>query len=853
VPRLAEIADRAGQRAARALSHVVNPHGGPAEHALRAAVEGKVVLVTGASYGIGEASARKLGAAGAVVLLVARTGERLEEVRRDIEAGGGRAVVYTADLRDPVQVEQLGARLLERHGAVDVVVNNAGKSIRRPLAESDDRFHDFERTIDVNYLGPVRLLLALLPSMRERGRGHIVNVSTVGVSGLPPAPGWTAYQASKAAFDVFLRAAAPELRAFGVTTTSIYMTLVHSRMSAPIRMWRYLPGMLPEEAGDLVCRAIVERPRAIGPWWRKPGDVTNALFPGTVESLLDTGYRLTINRSRPAGESRGGAAELVSRARSGVAVATAATGAAVRSGMLAPPVRPDRVVRTVRALRQSPGPAMAGAIAAARYPDRAAVIDERGGLTFAELDEQCRRIAASLASEYGVGPDRGLAVMCRNHRGFVMSALAATRVGADLLLLNTDFSAPQLAQSLAPYKLGAIVHDREFEERFANWDCPTPRVLGFSESGAGVVTLEALAEHATGRAQAGPAGKIVILTSGTTGTPKGAPRHLSPLALAGVGISMVERMHLRAGEPLLVAPPFFHGFGLLGLGAALTLGSPVVCERRYDAARMLALTEQHQVRALFAVPVMLKRILELPDSAHSAHNVSSLRVVLSGGSPLNPSLASEFMDTFGEILFNGYGSSEVGVGTLATPADLRAAPGTVGRPVHGITVKILGADERELLPREIGRVFVGSRLLFEGYTGGGSKDIVGALMSTGDLGHFDDHGRLFIDGREDDMIVSGGENVFPGEVEETLSRHAAVADVAVISVDDEDFGQRLAAFVVPTPEATLSEDELKQHVKSSLARYKVPREIHFLDELPRNPTGKLLRTQLRDMSREGRA
>ena len=852
MPRLAEVADTAGQRAARALSHVVNPHGGPTEPALRAAVEGKVILVTGASYGIGEASARKLGAAGAVVLLIARTGERLEEVRRDIEADGGRALVYTADLRDPDQVEQLGARVLERHAAIDVVVNNAGKSIRRPLAESDDRFHDFERTIDVNYLGPVALLLALLPSMRERGRGHIVNVSTVGVSGLPPAPGWTAYQASKAAFDVFLRAAAPELRTFGVTTTSIYMTLVHSRMSAPIQMWRYLPGMLPEEAGDLVCRAIVERPRAIGPWWRKPGDLTTALFPGTVESLLGAGYRLTSNRSRATGKSRAGVAELVTRARSGVAVATAATGAAVRSGVLAPPVRPNRVVRAVRALRQSPGPAMAGAIAAARYPNRPAVVDERGGLTFAELDEQCRRIAASLESEYGVGPDRGLAVMCRNHHGFVLSALAASRLGADLLLLNTDFSAPQLAQSLAPYKLGAIVHDEEFEERFASGNIPTPRVLGFSEPGAGGVTLEALAAHATGRAQSGPAGKIVILTSGTTGTPKGAPRHLSPLALAGVGISLVERMQLRAGEPLLVAPPFFHGFGLLGLGAALTLGSAVVCERRFDAARTLELTERHDARALFAVPVMLKRILDLPEHTRSAHDVSSLRVVLSGGAPLSPSLAAKFMDTYGEILFNGYGSSEVGVGTLATPADLRAAPGTVGRPVHGITVRILGVDDRELPACGTGRVFVGSRMLFEGYAGGGSKDTVGALMSTGDLGHFDDKGRLFIDGREDDMIVSGGENVFPGEIEETLARHAAVADVAVIGVHDEEFGQRLAAFVVPSLEASLSEDELKEHVKSSLARYKVPREIHFLDELPRNPTGKLLRNRLREMSRTPR-
>jgi NAD(P)-dependent dehydrogenase (short-subunit alcohol dehydrogenase family) len=229
-------------------------------------VFGKVVLVTGASYGIGEASARRLGAAGATLVLVARSADRLTEICSDVSRSGGTAHAYPTDLSDPAAVDALAATVLGRHGHVDVIVNNAGKSIRRSLELSYHRFHDFERTIDINYLGPVKLLLALLPSMRRRGEGHIVNVSTLGVR-MPPAPRWSAYQASKVAFDVFLRTVAVEAAADGVTTTSIYMPLVRTRMSAPTPELRYVPGLSPEEAADLVCKAIIERPKVISPWW----------------------------------------------------------------------------------------------------------------------------------------------------------------------------------------------------------------------------------------------------------------------------------------------------------------------------------------------------------------------------------------------------------------------------------------------------------------------------------------------------------------------------------------------------------------------------------------------------------
>jgi acyl-CoA synthetase (AMP-forming)/AMP-acid ligase II len=242
------------------------------------------------------------------------------------------------------------------------------------------------------------------------------------------------------------------------------------------------------------------------------------------------------------------------------------------------------------------------------------------------------------------------------------------------------------------------------------------------------------------------------------------------------------------------------------------------------------------------VPVMMQRILELPEAVRSKYDTSSLSVVAASGSALPGKLAESWMDEFGDNLYNLYGSTEVAWATIATPRDLRAAPGTAGKPPRGTVVKLFDADGHEVRQGETGRIFVGNEMLFEGYTGGGSKDRIGGLMATGDLGRFDEAGRLFVEGRDDEMIVSGGENVFPQEVEDTLARHDAVEEAAAVGVEDEEFGQRLRAFVVS--KKGVSEEELKQHVKANLARYKVPREIVFVEELPRNPSGKVLKREL---------
>jgi NAD(P)-dependent dehydrogenase (short-subunit alcohol dehydrogenase family) len=249
---------------------------------LRATVSGKTVLVTGASYGIGEATARSVAAAGATVLLVARSEERLSDLTASINAGGGRAVAYPTDLTDESAVNTLTKQITEEHGPLDLVVSNAGKSLRRSLHDQYDRPHDFQRTIDINYLGPVRLLLGLLPAMRRNGSGHIVNVSSVAVR-VAPGPQWGAYQASKGAFDKWLRSVAPELHTDGVDVTTVYFALVRTRMIAPTPLLGNLPGLSPDEAADAIAKAIIERPRTIAPPWVLPAEVASVLLAGPAD------------------------------------------------------------------------------------------------------------------------------------------------------------------------------------------------------------------------------------------------------------------------------------------------------------------------------------------------------------------------------------------------------------------------------------------------------------------------------------------------------------------------------------------------------------------------------------------
>jgi fatty-acyl-CoA synthase len=508
------------------------------------------------------------------------------------------------------------------------------------------------------------------------------------------------------------------------------------------------------------------------------------------------------------------------------------------------PTRPDKLVRIGLALhRWGPTPAAGYTASAIRFPDETAIIDELGTLTFGDIHRRTNALAHALA-ERGIKEGDGVAVMCRNHRGFIDVTVACSKLGAHALYLNTAFAGPQIADVMAREEPAAIVYDEEFGELVKDGSKGRKRFIAWFDGPKkpkGIEIIEDLIAEGDDSDRRPPEekGRVVILTSGTTGTPKGAsrkqPDNLDPAA------ALFSRIPLKVRETTMIAAPMFHSWGFAHFTLGLGLASTLVLRRKFDPEMTLSDTAQHEATTLAVVPVMLQRILELGEPTIRKYDLSKLRVIAVSGSALPGELAIRVMDAFGDVVYNLYGSTEVAWATIATPEDLRAAPGTAGRPPRGTIVKLLDDDGNEVPQGETGRIFVANEMLFEGYTGGGNKDMVEGLMSTGDVGHFDEGGRLFVDGRDDEMIVSGGENVFPREVEDLLHDHPAVDEVAIIGVEDEEFGQRLKAFVVADG---VSEDELKKHVKSNLAGYKVPREIVFLDELPRNATGKILKREL---------
>ncbi len=523
----------------------------------------------------------------------------------------------------------------------------------------------------------------------------------------------------------------------------------------------------------------------------------------------------------------------------------------VDAGVLRP-VRPDRLAMTLRVLaRWGASPAAGITAAAINRPDEAMIMDEGGALTFAAVHRRSNALARALAGE-GVGQGDGVAVMCRNHHGFIEATLAISKLGANGLYMNTAFAAPQLADVIEREQPVALIYDEEFadllaEAREAGKEIGLKRFIAWREGEGGRAEdpwLEDLIGSAGDSDLEPPAesSRFVILTSGTTGAPKGAqraqPDTLSPLA------ALFSRIPLRADERTMIAAPLFHSWGFAHFVLGLSLNSTYILRRRFDPEETLRVVRETGATALVVVPVMMQRILELPPETLAAYDLPSLRVTAASGSALPGELATKWMDTFGDNLYNLYGSTEVAWATIATPEDLRAAPGTAGRPPRGTVVRIVDPGGRPVEPGRTGRVFVGNEMAFEGYTGGGGKEVLDGLLSSGDVGHFDEAGRLFIDGRDDEMIVSGGENVFPREVEDLLADRAEVKEVAVIGVDDEEFGQRLKAFVVLNEGAELGAEDVKRHVKANLARYKVPRDVEFVDSLPRNATGKVLKREL---------
>ncbi|MCM0674651.1 AMP-binding protein [Micromonospora phytophila] len=505
-----------------------------------------------------------------------------------------------------------------------------------------------------------------------------------------------------------------------------------------------------------------------------------------------------------------------------------------RRGLLTPG-RPIRVASQLGALRAW-GWSLAGELrqATARDPGRTAVVDDEGTeLTYAQLLDRAERLARSLRAALGVQAGERIGVLCRNHHGLIESIVAATLLGADAVLVNTGLSAAQLATVADEQALRVLVHDTEFADRVLGLPAEVHRLdeRACEELIVGALPGELRPPERDGR--------IIVLTSGTTGAPKGArrptPNGFGPL------VSIIDRIPLHARDRMMIAAPLFHTWGYAALQVAFALRATIVLHRRFDPAATLAALVQQRCDALFAVPVMLQRLLEVPPPDPRP----PLKVVAVSGSALPGGLAPRFMDAYGDVLYNLYGSTEVSWASIAGPADLRAAPTTAGRPPHGTRLAILDPVGEPVPDGRVGRIFVGNEMLFEGYTSGASRERRDGLLDTGDLGRINADGLLFVDGRADDMIVSGGENVFPSEVEDLLARLPQVREAAVIGVPDPEYGQRLAAFLALHPGETLDPEAVREYVRHYLARFSVPRDVIFVKYLPRNATGKVLSRELR--------
>ncbi|GAS96360.1 acyl-CoA synthetase [Mycolicibacterium canariasense] len=496
---------------------------------------------------------------------------------------------------------------------------------------------------------------------------------------------------------------------------------------------------------------------------------------------------------------------------------------------------------------------MIPALNARRYPDRTAVIDDDGAITFAELDQAAHAVANGLRN-MGVKGGDGVALLVRNHRWFLIGLYGAARVGARVILLNSEFSGPQIKEVSEREGAKVIIYDDEYAGAVALAEPPLGKLRALptnpDKPDGPSGTDDTLADLIK-RSSKKPAPKatkhssVIILTSGTTGTPKGANRSTPP-SLAPIG-GVLSHVPFKSGEVTSLPAPMFHALGFLHATIAMMLGTTLVLRRRFKPATVLADIEKHRVTAMVVVPVMLSRILDELDKTQPKPNLSSLRIVFVSGSQLGAELATRALKELGPVIYNLYGSTEIAFASIARPKDLSVNPATVGPPVKGITVKILDDNGVEVPQGEVGRIFVRNTFPFEGYTGGGGKQIIDGMLSSGDVGYFDENGLLYVSGRDDEMIVCGGENVFPAEVEDLISGHPEVIEATALGVEDLEFGARLRAFVVKAEGATIDEDAIKTYVKENLARYKVPRDVVFLDELPRNPTGKILKRELREL------
>jgi fatty-acyl-CoA synthase len=508
-------------------------------------------------------------------------------------------------------------------------------------------------------------------------------------------------------------------------------------------------------------------------------------------------------------------------------------------------------------LKSGSNPSLIFSLHRANSPNKTAIVWRDQRLSYGELDDRMNRAALGLQRR-GIGRNKSVVIMMRNRPEFLEVQAGAGRLGASAVSVSWRSTASELAYLGQHCGAKAIVFEADLWHAVEEARKKMPAIadrdyiaVGGDPPGCSRYEDDLLARPG---ATIEPMEKgveedaaVVIYTSGTTGKPKGAVRKFSKDALHAA-LQFIAETPMRADDVHLVTCPLYHStaFGFLAFNAVL--GGTSVLMDEFKPELFLELVERHGVTTTAVVPTILHRVMALDPKTLARHDVRSMRAIFTVGAPLSGPLGTQVMDHFGDVLFNCYGATETGLVTMAMPEDLRAAPGSIGRALPGNEVRLLDDGGRDVVPGQIGELYARNKMLVAGYhndpdsTRASMKD---GFFSVGDLARRDPEGRFFIEGRKRDMIISGGVNVYPAEVEGALEAHPEVAEVAVIGVEDAEWGERVRAFVVRRPDSELDEGALKAWCRERLAGPKVPRDFVFLDALPRNPTGKVLKRELR--------
>jgi fatty-acyl-CoA synthase len=469
-------------------------------------------------------------------------------------------------------------------------------------------------------------------------------------------------------------------------------------------------------------------------------------------------------------------------------------------------------------------------LAAKLHPRRVAVIDENERLTYPELWQQAETVAIALHTDHGVQPRQKIAIICRSHTAAIKAIFAFSQLGTHVFLVNPEMSADQLLALHERLRFDFYVYDEQGAQVFAKLSLGNKALPAYHPTDNSIDRMSRSPRPKSVRLKKVKTGNLVVMTGGTTGHPKAASRKPSILNFLPPFIALLTQVHLDRYRSVYIATPIYHGFGLAAMILGVLLGAEMYFTNRFDAARACSLIASNKIQAVTLVPLMLQRMLR-----QDADSLASLQCIITGGALLSPALASEALERLGPILFNLYGTSEAGFCIMATPKLLTRKPQSIGKPVQGVRARIVNDANQEVVIRAIGRLCIRS-------TWSTSKE---SWTETGDLAYRDSEGDIFLCGRVDDMIVSGGENVYPIELENVLLQHPEVDSAAVVGIADSEFGQRLKAVVVAKRGALLDEAILRAWLQTRIARYQMPAVIEFRDELPHTSLGKVDKKSLR--------